>query len=370
MTGSFRAEQIGSLIRPDALLDARDAYREGRIDLAALRRAEDEAIATALQMQKQAGLDVFSDGEMRRDAWQTNFSEAVHGFEDEYPMRETKAPDGSIVQVEVHSKAVVSRLQQHRRIVDVDASYMTQHAPGPFKITMPSPALTARAGYRPGRTADYETYDALAADVAAIVRDEMLALVESGVTYIQLDEGFTNFHTQAGVEAIRAQGLDPEVILARQIELENSCYDAVRREGVTLASHVCRGSRTSAPKSLSTPERDSREWDWLCERLFGALHVNRFLFEWDNSFEVLRHLPAGKTFVLGIVTSLDGSLESQDDLLRCIEAASKYCPVDRLALSSQCGYQGSGTRDGSHMTIEQQQRKLELVAETARKVWG
>src|SRR5690606_5826993 len=155
----------------------------------------------------------------------------------------------------------------------------------------------------------------------------------------------TNLRDEPARERLRQQGLDPEAELAAQIATENACYDAVRAEGVTLACHLCAGSRTAADKRLSQPERSSRHYDWLVERVFPRLHADRFLFEWDSHWEALKHLPPGKVAVLGLVSTLDPRLESQDDLLRCIENAAKYVPLDQLALSTQCGFQGSGTRD-------------------------
>jgi 5-methyltetrahydropteroyltriglutamate--homocysteine methyltransferase len=280
-------------------------------------------------------------------------------------------PNGSVSKIELHTKAVNGRLKQDRRIVELDAAFMKQHSPGPFKITMPAASMIYRGGYRAGLTdGAYATPQALLADVAAIVRDEMKALVAEGVTYIQLDEGFTNLATEAAIDRMREQGLDPEKQIEEQIAAENLCYDAVRGAGVTLAAHLCRGSRTATLKSLSDPHRTTRDFEFLAEHAFNGLHADRFLFEWDSGFEALRFLPKGKVAVLGLVTSLYPTLESQDDLLRCFEEASRYTSIDQLALSTQCGFQGSGTRDGAHMTIDEQRRKLELIGDTVRKIWG
>jgi 5-methyltetrahydropteroyltriglutamate--homocysteine methyltransferase len=162
-------------------------------------------------------------------------------------------------------------------------------------------------------------------------------------------------------------GVDAETALAEDIAAENACYDAVRRNGVTLAMHLCRGSRSAITRGRGG-------YDWLAEHLFDRLHVDRFLLEYDSErvggFEPLRHVPKGKTAVLGLVSSTDPRLEAQDDLLRRIERASKFCPIEQLAISSQCGFQGSGSRDGAHMTIDDERRKLDLIADTARKVWN
>ena len=364
----YRADQIGSLLRPPVLLDARDAYKAGRIDLAQLRQVEDSSIIEALAMQREVGIEIFSDGEMRRDAWQTNISQAVDGFEAAYQVRESTAPDGRRVRMEMHAKGVERKLRQVRRIAQIDAAFMRAHSPGPFKITMPSPSAVARAGYRRGLTERaYPEREELHRDLADIIRGEMQALVADGASYLQLDEGFNSYVNEGWRAQVQAQGLDPEHSLQRDIAVDNSCYDAVAGDGVTLAMHLCRGSRTSW-------EHGSGGYEWLAERLLGALHVDRFLLEYDTAlvggFEPLRFVPKGKIVVLGLVSSKNPRLEMIDELRRRIDEAAGYCSLEQLALSTQCGFQGAADRDGAHMTIDEQRRKLELVVETARQVWG
>jgi 5-methyltetrahydropteroyltriglutamate--homocysteine methyltransferase len=368
MRNTYRIDQVGSLVRPAALLDARDAYKCGRLTHDELRRAEDSAILDALAMQHRVGVEIYSDGEMRRDSWQTNFSEAVAGFEADYPVREFTKPDGTIAKIEMHTKAVASRLHAVRRLAAVDAEFLRQHSPGPFKITIPSPSYVAWQSYRPGFTERaYPTRQEMHRDLVAIVGGEMRALANEGAATLQLDEGFTRYVDEAWRHKLEEQGLDPIAALQADIAADNECYDAVRRDGVTVAMHLCRGSRLSW-------QRGTGGYDWLAERLFEALHVDRFLLEYDSDrvggFEPLRFLPKGKIAVLGLVSSTDPILESQEALLRRIEQAAQFCPLEQLALSAQCGFQGAGDRDGAHMTIDEEQRKLELIAETARRVWG
>ena len=366
MTQIYRVDQIGSLVRPAKLLDAREEYKAGKINLAALRAVEDESVLGVLTMHNDLGMPIFSDGEMRRDAWQTNFSEAVEGFENAYPIREMTREDGTHVRLQMHTKAIRDKLKQTRRLAQVDAEFLKKHSPGPFKITMPSPAVVARNSYKQGVTDKaYPDTAELRRDVGAIVEGEMKALVADGVSYLQIDEGFTIY---AEPDRLKAMGLDanPEAALDEDVALENACYDAVRREGLTLAMHLCRGSRASF-------NRGRGSYDFVAEHLFHRLHVDRFLLEYDSDkvggFEPLRFVPKGKIVVLGLVSSTNPELEKQDDLLRRIEQASKFCPIEQLAISSQCGFQGSASRDGAHMTSDQQRRKLELIADTARKVW-
>jgi 5-methyltetrahydropteroyltriglutamate--homocysteine methyltransferase len=234
---------------------------------------------------------------------------------------------------------------------------------------MPSPAVVARNSYRKGLTDTvYPDTGELRRDIGAIVVGEMKALVQEGAAYLQFDEGFTIYAEPERMKVMEGVRENPEHALEEDIALENACYEAVRRDGLTLAMHLCRGSRASFA-------RGHGGYDWLAEHLFHRLNVDRFLLEYDNhervgGFEPLRHVPKGKTAVLGLVSSTDPALEKQDDLLRRIEQASKYCPIEQLAMSSQGGFQGSGSRDGAHMTIDDEKRKLELIADTARKVWG
>jgi len=356
----YRSDQVGSLLRPPRLLDARDAFKAGRIDRAALTEEEDVAVVDVLARQRQIGLSVYSDGEMRRDAWQTVFSQAVAGFAGDYPIWERRRPDGQTIRFQTHTKPVETKLERVGRLAGRDASFLREHAPGPFKITLPSPAFIARGGFKAGSGA-YADREALLADTSAIIRDEMLALVDDGAAYIQLDEGFVHHLTSAADDPAAA-----ERDLMVDIAAENACHDAVRSDDVTTAVHVCRGSRVAWAHGVGT-------YDWLAERLFDALHVDRFVLEYDTDivggFEPLRFLPKGKVVALGLVSSKEPRVETRDELMRRIEEASRFCPIERLALTSQCGFQGAATRDGAHLDYDTQWRKLELVAEVAREVW-
>lgn len=361
----YRSDQVGSLLRPPQLLDARDAFKAGKIDRTALRLAEDAAVTDVLEQQRRLGMPIFTDGEMRRDAWQTVFSQAVDGFVDQYPLVDTARPDGTTIKVQMHTKAVHGKLRVVGRLAGADAAFLKQHARGPFKITMPSPAYVARGGFRPGVTdsAVYPDREALLRDTTEIVRNEMIALVKDGCAYIQLDEGFTHHLTAAASKDAATAEKD----LAIDIAAENACHDAVRSDAVTVAMHVCRGSRVAWAHGPGT-------YDWLAERLFDALHVDRFVLEYDTDivggFEPLRFLPKGKVAVLGLVSSKEPRLETRDELKRRIDEAAKYCSLDQLALTSQCGFHAAAQRDGAHIDYDSQWRKLELIVETSREVWG
>ncbi|MFT5138942.1 MAG: 5-methyltetrahydropteroyltriglutamate--homocysteine methyltransferase [Rhodothermales bacterium] len=368
MNHNYYCDQVGSLIRPEKLLAARSAFEAGRIDKEKLNSIEDESVLEQLKMQQDVGIEIFSDGEMRRDAWQTNFSQAVEGFEGNYPKYDMETPEGEPIKIQFHTKIVSGKLQKVKRLAAVDARFMFEHSPAPFKITMPSPSHITISSFKKGITDSvYPDMDALRQDIVAIIKDEMQSLVQEGVTYLQLDEGFMNYCFADWRLDMKGQGIDPEKLLEAEIAADNTCYDASRKEGVTMAMHLCRGSRVSWMKR-------NGDYEWLAERLFDQLHVDRFLLEYDTDsaggFEPLRFIPKNKIAVLGLVSSKNPTLESQNELLRRIDSASKHCPLERLALSPQCGFQGAATRDGVHMSPDIQKRKLELVVETARKVWG
>jgi 5-methyltetrahydropteroyltriglutamate--homocysteine methyltransferase len=226
-------------------------------------------------------------------------------------------------------------------------------------MTLPSPHTTAWGSFKPGISDKvYADREEVFADLIPVYQREMVALADEGVSYIQLDEGFTRYGRPQARLAMQEAGDDPDALLQRDIEVENACYQAVAAGDVTLGSHLCRGSRTA--------NRGDGDYEWLAERLFGALEVDRFLFEYDSDavggFEPLRFLPKGKTVVLGLVTSKDPVIEDQDSLV------SKYCSVDQLAISPQCGFGGSA--DNHFMSVDEQWRKLENLVEVARRVWG
>src|SRR5215207_7908131 len=194
----YRTDQVGSLVRPAKLLDARDEYKAGKISLEDLRKVEDESILEALRMQREVGIDIYTDGEMRRDSWQTGIVEAVEGFQEEYPVMESTRPDGTVVKLEMHHKATVGKLRQVRRLTGVDAAFLQQHAPGPFKITMASPSYWTNTSYTAGVTDKiYPSKADLRRDILGIVKGEVRALVDDGAAYIQFDEGFTLFTREA-----------------------------------------------------------------------------------------------------------------------------------------------------------------------------
>lgn len=366
MAEILRHDQIGSFLRPTQVLDARLALAEGNIDAEALTGIEDEAIIELLQMQHEVGVGIFSDGELRRLAWMSGLADAVEGFTEGHRTMHWHNLDGSEEDEPSLSRVAGARLRQVRRLTGGESAFLQEHSPGPFKITMPSPLTIAASGYQAGVTdLVYPDRAEFLKDLIDIVRGEMVALADEGVGYIQLDEGFTGYLGDYALYPVDLGGVTKEQALQADIAAENSLYDAVKREGLTLAMHVCGGNSRSRWAGTGG-------YSGMAEHIFNELHVDRFLLEFDTeragTFEPLKYLPKGKVVVLGLVTTKRGELEDPEDLIRRIDEASKFAPLDQLALSPQCGF--ASVADGNLLSEEEQWRKVEIVVETARRVWG
>ena len=361
----YRAEQIGSLLRPPELLEARAAVNAGRLTADELRTIEDRAIAAALRRQREIGLDVLSDGEMRRGSWLTDMADAVSGFVSDSVALEWKGPGGG---VEISTaRAAGAKLRKTRKLTAHETPFLKRHAEGPFKITLPAPSNFMVASYKPGITeAAYASRAELLADVVQIVRDEIEWLVDEGVTYIQFDAPYYSHYLDPRQrDRLRQAGIDPDRELENGIAGDNAAFRGIARDRVTYALHVCRGNSRSRWYSEGA-------YDAIAEKLFGTLDVDTFLLEFDDErsggFDPLRSVPPGKNVVLGLITSKTPALESVDAVRRRIDEASRYVPVEHLALSTQCGF--ASIARGNLLSIEDQWRKLDLVVETARRVWG
>jgi 5-methyltetrahydropteroyltriglutamate--homocysteine methyltransferase len=361
----YHAEQVGSLLRPKELLQARAEYAAGKLSAEELRAAEDLAILDAFEQQRLAGVDIFTDGEMRRGSWLTGMADAVEGFVPHPIEFDWKGPLGGPVKSTAH--AVGAKLRKVRKMTGHELGLLQRSAPGPFKITIPAPSNFTLASYKPGLTErSYPTHADLLRDLVEITRDEIAWLRSEGVNYIQFDAPFYSHYLDPAQRArMRAEGLDPDRELENAIAGDNASFEGISREGVTLALHVCRGNRQSAWYAEGG-------YDAIAEKLFGSLDIDTFLLEYDNErsggFEPLRLVPREKTVVLGLITTKEPALESQDQLLRRIDQAARFVPLERLALSTQCGF--ASTAAGNLISMDEQWRKLALVAETARKVWG
>jgi 5-methyltetrahydropteroyltriglutamate--homocysteine methyltransferase len=361
----FRADHVGSLLRPPQLLAARAQYAEGHISDEDLHRVEDRAILEVLDVQRQSGIPIYSDGEYRRHSWLTAMNDALDGFVPEHVMVPWQGPGGGMTRVS--SQVVGGKLRQKRRLHSHESTFLRDHAPGPFKITLASVMMYVGQAYKPGVTdKHYPTRADLRAELINIVRNEVRLLVEEGVPYIQIDDPSLTFYVDERVrEFMCGQGLDMDHWVDEAIATNNACLEPAANSPSIRALHLCRGN--SQGRWLV-----DGGYEPIAERLFNLAQVDRFLLEYDSEraggFEPLRFVPKGRTVVLGLVSTKSKELESQDNLLRRIEEASKYVPVEHLALSPQCGF--ATVSAGNPLTYDDQQRKLQLVVDTAEKVWG
>jgi 5-methyltetrahydropteroyltriglutamate--homocysteine methyltransferase len=358
---AFRADQVGSLLRPSELSEARRRYEAGPH----LREAEDRAILEVLERQREIGIDVLVDGEFRRGAWQTDMAEAVDGFVADKVALEWHGDD---VVVEGSSAQVVGGpLRQQRRLTAHESTFLRENAGAPFKVTVPSASVFMITSFKRGLTDGYyatrtELLDAL----AVIVQAELEALVADGVPYIQLDAPQYSYYFDEQLrEKLRTEGVDPDVALAAAVAADNRCLDAASAEGVVTGLHICRGNRRSMWLAQGGYEP-------IAERLFGTCTADRLLLEYDTErsggFEPLRFVPDDTFVVLGVLTTKTGELESRDELRRRIDEAAVYHSVDRLALSPQCGFASNAA--GNNLSVDDQWAKLRRVVEVAREVWG
>lgn len=362
---AFRTDNVGSILRPAALLEARQAFSDGAISREALTEAEDRAILDVLELQRSVGLAVATDGEYRRDSWLTGIQDAVEGFVTQNRLAEWKGPGGGLKQVS--GRVVGAKLRQTGRLYAHEAAFMKANAAMPWKITTPSATQFAGTAFMDGVTTPfYPTRAELLDELAAIIGTEIRALVEDGVPYIQIDAPSYVGYADASQRARRQQaGEDLEASLARDIAADNATLSGFSRDQVVVAAHLCRGNSRSRWISEGG-------YDPIAERLFSDLQADRFLLEYDSEraggFEPLRFLPSGKTAVLGLVTTKEGTLETRVNLLKRIDEASKYAPLDQLAISPQCGF--ATVSAGNLLTHDDQKRKLELLVDVAREVWG
>ncbi|MFR9730376.1 5-methyltetrahydropteroyltriglutamate--homocysteine S-methyltransferase [Saccharopolyspora sp. MS10] len=362
----FRADHVGSLLRPPHLLAARDEHAAGRLDTAELTRIEDEAITDVVAMQEEVGLFSATDGEFRRDSWHLDFLRELRGV--------TPAQDGELTMrfrneggdVEFHAPQlrVDGRIGLERTIFEEAFTALADRvSTATPKITIPSPGML-----RGRAEVDREVYPDLAefrADLAAAYRDQVRGLAGLGCHYLQLDDtGLAYLNDPAQRERIAAAGGDPAHEHERTVELIN---DSIRERPASMAvtTHLCRGNYRSSWMAKGGYEH-------VAEAVFGGLEVDGFFLEFDDErsggFEPLRFVPKGKLVVLGLVTTKSGELESSDDLRRRIDEAARYVDLDQLCLSPQCGF--ASTREGNALSYEQQVAKLRLVVRTAQQVWG
>jgi 5-methyltetrahydropteroyltriglutamate--homocysteine methyltransferase len=357
----FRAEHIGSLLRPSKLLDFRGDRRSRE-------QIENESIAEAIRWQESLGLKVVTDGEFRRESWRLGFVSKVAGFAraDAVGNVDLQRDDaGNVMQIG-SAPVAVTRIRRIGPIVTDEVGFSLKHTTRAVKATLPAPSYLH---YPRGRNCvDRDVYpdlDQFFEDVVRVYREEVQALHAAGGRYLQIDEvAQTLLCDEKLRDAVRARGDDPEKLIDLYIDLINRVARR-RPPGMTIGVHMCRGNAFG--KWIA-----AGGYEHIAEKSFGKLEVDAFFLEFDSEraggFEPLRHMPRGKRVVIGAVSTKVPALESKDELKRKIEQASRYVPAENLGLSPQCGF--ASHRSGSGLTFAQQEAKMRLVVETAREVWA
>ena len=365
MPAKYRADHIGSLLRPAELLQARNTNS----DTAQLRALEDKHILRVIERQKDLGFKIFTDGELRRGNFMSDFNDAVEGIDEGVAVARTwQTGTGPSSRPSMVPGTVVGKIKQTRRLTGHEFAFVKQHSPGDVKVTLPTVNQFPAIYYKKGISDKiYPTYSDFLQDIVPIVKAEIAALVSEGAQYVQIDAPRYSYYIDPKWRSYvkTEMGVDPDQALDEAIRTDNACLEGAKRPGTILAIHLCRGNNRSQWYAEGG-------YDAIAEKLFGRLNVDAFLLEYESeragTFEPLRFVPPGKTVVLGLVSSKLAELESEDQLARRIEEASKYVPLENLAISPQCGF--ASTMEGNLLTEDQQWQKLKLVIDTARRVWG
>jgi 5-methyltetrahydropteroyltriglutamate--homocysteine methyltransferase len=366
MAPPFRADHVGSFLRPKLLLDAREQFRIGAIDSARLRAVEDEAIRGIVRFQEELGLRGITDGEYRRTYFHIDFLTQLAGVETKGGIHVKFHSAKGEVDFEPPVMQVTNKVRHARAIQRADFEFLRSVTSRTPKVTIPSPTMLH---FRGGRNAisreAYPDLDAFYDDVAAAYADELQSLGEAGCTYVQFDDTNLAYLCDEKMrEGARQRGDDPNDLPRRYARLINATI-AHRPKGMKVCVHLCRGNFRSAWAAEGGYEP-------VAEVLFNELAVDGYFLEYDDprsgDFAPLRHVPKGKIVVLGLVSTKVGALESKDYLKRRIDDAAKRVPLEQLCLSPQCGF--SSTVHGNDIAMESQAAKLRLVIDTAREVWG
>lgn len=363
----FRADHVGSFLRPKALIEARAAFKSGSIDAAALRTAEDAAIREVVAMQEDLGLKGITDGEFRRTYFHTDFLLQLDGIEE---------TGGTQVKFHNHGghdldyappvMSVTGKISHARDIQRADYDFLASVTKQTPKVTIPSPTMLHFRGGREAIDATaYPDLDQFYEDLAAAFRAEIASLADAGCRYLQLDDtNLAYLCDETQRENARKRGMDPDALPRLYAKIIN---DSIRDkpDDMTVCVHLCRGNFRSSWAAEGGYEP-------VAETLFNELNVDGYFLEYDDprsgDFAPLRFVPKGKTVVLGLVTTKLADLESADDVKARIDEAAKFMPLDQMALSPQCGF--SSTVHGNDIAMEQQSAKMRLVIDVARDVWG
>jgi 5-methyltetrahydropteroyltriglutamate--homocysteine methyltransferase len=365
MSTKIRADHIGSFLRPPDILALRHQGDDGSTRLHEL---EDRAILGVLEKQREIGLDVLSDGEFRRNGFMGDLTAAVEGFDYGEGIPRTWKSGTAVPASQPLRGIVTSKLKQKRRLTEHEVPFLQRHAHGAnYKMTLPSATQFPAIAWKKGASSDaYPTPSDLLRDITEIVTREMAALAAEGVPYIQIDAPRYSYYLDPKWrEWLRTEmGGDPDKLLDEALAADNACFKAARKPGIELAIHLCRGNNRSKWYAEGG-------YDAIAEKMFNTLDVDRFLLEYEDersgSFEPLRFVPKGKVVVLGLISSKVPQMEDKAQLIKRIEEAAKFVPLENLALSPQCGF--ASVMEGNEMTEAQEWAKLGLVVDTARAVW-
>ena len=365
-TPPFRADHVGSFLRPKALLDARERQQKGEIDRAALRLVEDDAIRDVVRFQEDLGLKGITDGEFRRTYFHIDFLEQLDGVETKGGVAVSfHTADGNI-DFAPPVMRIVDRVRHAKAIQLADFEFLRSTTSQMPKVTIPSPTMLHFRGGRSAISKDaYPDLDEFYADVATAYREELASLAAAGCRYVQLDDTNLAYLCDTKMrEGARQRGDDPDELPRRYARLINAAI-ADRHDDMRICIHLCRGNFKSAWAAEGGYEP-------VAEVLFNELDVDGYFLEYDDArsgdFAPLRHVPKTKTVVLGLVSTKLVAVESKDDIKRRIDAAAKFMPLEQMALSPQCGF--SSTVHGNAIQLDAQRAKLALVVDTARDVWG
>jgi len=383
---AIRVDHIGSLVRPAKLREVFARFDRKQVDPEELRQAQDEAIRNVIASQEAHGLPIVTDGEFRRHNFQESFSEAVSGFDvpqDTSRYYETRQVNlNPLERAEqnfdetgpaiITRRGAAERLKLVRNVPLEEFRYSQSVAKTPVKTTLIGPDRVAQRFRWETSRSVYNGLDDFVDHVVAIQRQMIAELVRAGCKYIQIDApGYTAYVDQISLDRMRSRGEDPQRNLQRSIDADNALI--VDFPGVTFGIHICRGNaRTIDPKTGKLVPQWHREgsYDAIAEQLFGSLKHDRILLEYDSEraggFEPLRVVPKDKIVVLGLVSTKSSDLETVEDLMRRIDQATKFLPLDQLALSPQCGFGGI---DSKVLSEDEMWKKLDAIVETARQVW-
>jgi 5-methyltetrahydropteroyltriglutamate--homocysteine methyltransferase len=366
---NIHADVVGSLLRPPELLRAREDVAAGRISQAEFKAIEDQAVDQAIALQEEAGLAVLTDGEMRRLSFQSQLPEAVEGFGewdiDAFLWGQWHGDEtiGDWQRARPRQLGVTGKLRRKRHLAAEEFTYLRARTQRVAKITLPSPSLWANFWSAEHSTAVYPTLDSFLADVVDILREEVAELVRLGATYIQLDAPHYPLLLDPQTRAFyESQGWTLDQYLQQGIAMDNAVMAGFT--GVTFAFHLCRGNQGSRWLVEGG-------YDLIARPIFQGIHAQRLMLEYDDersgSFEPLREVPADKMIVLGLVTTKTPRRETVADLTDRIQEASRFVPLERLALSPQCGFSTSIV--GNAVTVADERYKLGVIVETAQALW-